>query len=186
MTTPVSLELDELDTLRPHERLTDAMLDNIPAPPAPDPVPADGKPRRTRPTTRAARAAATADKAPKAPRRDATSVQVAASVRGLHELGGAVVSMTGRPVTGALLSSSAKDAGEAWAELSKRYPAVARLFTGTGDAMIFVRLLMVYAPIITTAMSEAKDPAAAAGVASLLATLGPSFTTEDTPEASAA
>ena len=164
-----------------------ALLDDIPAPPAPEPVKADGKPRR--PTTRAARAAAAAsksDKTPKAPRRDATSTQVAASVRGLHELGGAVVSMTGRPVTGSLLSASAKDAGDAWAELSKRYPAVARLFTGTGDAMIFVRLLMVYAPIITTALSESKDPAAAAGVASLLATLGPSFTAEPEPEQPAA
>ena len=173
------------DDLTPDDTAAPLTLEDIPVAPAPEPKP-DGRPRRNRPTTRAGRAAAKADGTPKAPRRDATTAQVAASVRGLHELSGAVVSMTGRPMTGALLSASAKDAGDAWAELSKRYPAVAKLFTGTGDAMVFVRLLMVYAPIITTAMGETKDPAAVAGMAGLLSTLGPSFTPPAEGEAAAA
>lgn len=149
-----------------------SVLDGIPAPEAPKP---DQRPKRNRPTTRAGRAAAAAAKGggtPKQPRKDATSAQVAASVVGLHELAGAVVTITGRPTTGAMLATSAKDAGEAWAELSKRYPAVARLFTGSADALVFVKLLMVYAPIITTALAEKRDPSAGVDLAMLLGTIG--------------
>lgn len=149
-----------------------SLLDGIPA--APEPPRPDGRPKRHRPTTRAGRAAAAAGKSgtPKQPRKDATSAQVAVAVVGLHELAGAVVTMTGRPATGALLSTSAKEAGEAWAELSKRYPAVARMFTGGADAVVFVKLLMVYAPIILTATTERRDPSAGVELAGLLGSLG--------------
>lgn len=149
-----------------------SVLDAIPAPEPPKP---DQKPRRNRPTTRAGRAAAAAAKdggKPKQPRVNATQAQVAASVVGLHELAGAVVTITGRPATGAMLATSAKDAGEAWAELSKRYPAVARLFTGSADALVFVKLLMVYAPIITTALAEKRDPQAGVDLSMLLGAIG--------------
>lgn len=144
----------------------------------PVPPPADEKPRRrNRPTTREGRrqaAAARADKTPRQPRNTAAqqSRRVAEGVAQLHALGGATAAMLGRPATGAALAASAPDAGAAWAQLAERYPAVAAVFTGGADAMVWLKLLMVYAPIVQTALTEKRDPNAAADVSTLLSHMG--------------
>lgn len=130
----------------------------------------DSKPRR-RPTTRAGRAAAKQARAAasgqakpdKTPNRKSTQTgtakDVALAVQGLHELlGGVVLPMAALPTTGAALAASGPDAGEVWGQLSRRYPAIARLFTGAGDGMLFVKLLMVYYPVIMAAMAEQSTP----------------------------
>lgn len=156
------------------------LIDSVP-PVEPDPIssPADepaagpdSKPRRSkRPTTRSARAAASAarqanpaatppkDRAPKAARPTSTKTQVAQAAQGLHELAGALVlPMAGMPHTGVALVAAAPDAGKLWAELSVRYPAIARVFTGGSDGLLFAQLAMLYFPLITAGLSERSSP----------------------------
>lgn len=153
-----------------------AALAALPDPPVEDPAAKTAG----RPTTRAGRRAAAAAKGDKAPRSTGSSSRpsgptakhIAQSVAGLHELAGGLVTMTGRPITGAMLTGTADEAGEAIAALSLRYPAVARMFTGTGDAMLFVKVLLIYAPIVQTALAEPRSDTDAAAASALFGMLG--------------
>lgn len=143
--------------------------------------PPKGKPttragRRARSEQAAATRAAKPEARPKitAPRKD----NVADSVKGLHELAGALaLPMMGLPATGAALAASGPDAGKAWAALATRYPAIAKVFNGGGDGVLFVSLLMAYLPVITAALAESKTPKEqrAAGQAAAMAGLASMF-----------
>lgn len=143
----------------------------VPEPADVDPTPAPdtrpGKPAK-RPTTRAGRAAAAAakrgakpDAAPARPK--VTGRDVTASVAQLHTMAGAVLPILGMPHTGAALAASGDEAGKVWADVVRRYPQLERLFGAGTDGLVFFRLLMVYAPIVSLAVGERsapRDPAA--------------------------
>lgn len=162
-----------------------------PEPPeAPEAVPAPGK----RPSTRAGRkAAAEARAAAKAagpvkadtkPRSSGTRSSVKRSdvtkgIDGLHTLAGQVVlPLAGMPVTGQALVEAGPAAGEAWAAAAERYPWIGKAF-GTGqDGLVLFQLLLVYAPLIQTALAEKAGtlppgaPAAGGDLAGLFAMMG--------------
>jgi hypothetical protein len=135
-----------------------ATVDEAPAPPADTAPPSSGPTKSKRPTTRAGRAAraaaaAKADATPKAT--GGRPSTVALSVQAVHEMaGGVALPLMGRPATGQLLASSGKQAGQVWAKLAKRYPAIEKVFAATGDGALLLELLMVYAPIIMMAVNE--------------------------------
>ena len=117
----------------------------------------------SRPTTRAGRKAAAearragtvkTDSAPKAP----TKTDVKASVAQLHELGAVGLNMFGLPMTGAAVEASAADAGEAWAQVCRRYPAVEKFFGAGTDGLVLFRLASVYVPIVLVAVTEVSTP----------------------------
>ena len=129
-------------------------------------APTETKPAKPagRPTTRAGRRAASeAAKAAKrtetAPRATApTKTDVKQSIATLHEYAGAGLGLVGMPITGAAMTASAADAGEAWAAVCKRYPQVERFFGAGTDGLVLFKLAMVYAPIIMTAVAESSQP----------------------------
>lgn len=132
---------------------------------SPEPAPADSKPKRTRRASSTPR-----ERKPRARGAVAQSQakRVSESVAGLHQLAGELVlPMAGMPVTGAALVSQADAAGAVWAQLANRYPAIARLFTASGDGLLFAQLAMVYMPVITAALAETSARDAGASDAAL-------------------
>ena len=149
----------------------------VPAQPAAPAVEADAPPkRRSRSGSRTRKAPA--DKAPRSrsgsrpPTKAQQTRQIAETMAAVHELaGGLLLPMAGRPATGAKLAEQAAPAGEWWAAMAARYPALARLFAATGDGMLFVQGIVVYAPVVRVAMAEQRgdaDPAAAGAGPDLL------------------
>jgi hypothetical protein len=157
---------------------------------APEAPPADTKPAK-RPTTRAGRQAAAAakraakaaaggakaDSAPARPK--PTKADVASSVAQLHTFAGGALPLLGLPMTGEALAASGPEAGKVWADVVRRYPQLERLFGASTDGLVLFRLLMVYAPIISLALSERTMPKAddggmggLAGMAGLMAQAG--------------
>lgn len=139
------------------------------APLAPDTAPAKRKSRSG--TSRAQRKAkaegtapapASGDRAPRAPRRSGgmtaeERARAATTVEALHELiGSMVMPNVGLPVTGATLTAAGPDAAQVWVKVAQRYPAVARMLTASGDGMVYLQLFMVYAPLVSLAMTEAR------------------------------
>ncbi len=137
------------------------------------------KPKRTRrPSTRTAK-----DKSPRAtssrPRGPNKSQQIVQTVAAIHQLGGELMlPMVGKPATGALLAQQGTDAGQAWAALAARYPAVERIFSTGTDGMLWINLAMAYWPVVMLALSEKAgppviDPALAAAMAAGMPNAGP-------------
>lgn len=137
--------------------------------PADADAPKDTAPAK-RPTTREGRrAAATARKAARAaapkperaptPRPKVAGKDVAGSIESLHAMLGMVaLPMAGLPQTGAALAAAGPDAGKVWADAVKRYPQLERLFGAGTDGLIIFRLLMVYAPLVSMAVTEKSTP----------------------------
>jgi hypothetical protein len=135
----------------------------VEAPPASDTKPARPTTREGRRQAAAAKRAAKGaagqvkrDTAPAKPKPTKSDVQT--SVESLHTMVGGALPFLGMPATGQALAATGKDAGLVWADAVRRYPQLERLFGAGTDGLIVFRLLMVYAPLVSLAITERSTP----------------------------